>query len=387
MAVPTVFAGLESGYTASVINVRQLEDYLDIMDPDDYPLLQAVGLNSYDQEIFNTKFEWQVDYLVPDRDAVNMAGGTLLGVAWTVDHAAYFNLHDVVLCDSELVRVISINTTTEVITVERGFAGTAIAATHANNAVLYRLGPARPEGSSPGWAQQTETVQPYNYTQIFDATAEITGTEEAMKNYAPEELLDYRIDKRMRELYVMMEQALFHGRRFQPATNTGRSTGGLNQFIVDNDALGGAAIVFADIEDALSNIAGRAGMANVPTALWCNSWIIRKITSFGVGSIRTARTETIVGNTIDTILTNFGSINVNYDRLITAGELYLLAMDRIMVGPLRGRAFASYRLSITDTLDDQTQERILGEYGFVVKGEDGTNDGVHCRITGASTTT
>jgi len=208
-----------------------------------------------------------------------------------------------------------------------------------------------------------------------------------MKNYAPEELLDYRIDKRMRELYVMMEGALFHGLSFQPATNTGRTTGGLNQFITDNDALGSVALVFADIEDALSNIAGRAGMTNVPTALWCNSWVVRKITSFGVGSIRTARTETIVGNTIDSILTNFGTVNVNYDRLVTPGELYLLAMDRIMCGPLRGRAFASYRLSIADTLDDQTQERILGEYGFVVKGEDGTNDGVHCRITGISTTT
>ena len=386
MAVPTVFAGLESGYTASVINVRQLEDYLDIMDPDDYPLLQAVGLQSYDQEIYNTRFEWQVDYLVPTSDTLDVAITTAIQTVWDVTHPAYFNLHDVVMADTELVRVISINVAGGTITVERAFAGST-PATHLQTITVYRLGPARPEGSSPGWAQQTETVQPYNYTQIWDATAEITGTEEAMKNYAPEELLDYRIDKRMRELYVMMEMALFHGLRFQPATNTGRSTGGLNQFITDNDALGGAALVFADIEDALSNIAGRAGMTNVPTALWCNSWVVRKITSFGVGSIRTARTETIVGNTIDSILTNFGTVNVNYDRLVTPGELYLLAMDRIMVGPMRGRAFASYRLSIADTLDDQTQERILGEYGFIVKGEDGTNDGVHCRITGISTTT
>jgi len=387
MATPTVYADIESGYTTSVINVRQLEDYLDIMDPEDYPLLQQVGLNSYDQEIYNTMYEWQIDYLVPSQDAVNMIGGTLLGVAWVVDHAAYFNLHDVALVDSELVRVISINVATQTITVERGFAGTAIAATHADNAVIYRLGPARPEGSSPGWAQQTATVQPYNYTQIFDATAEITGTEEAMKNYAPEALLDYRIDKRMRELYVLMEQALFHGRRFQPATNTGRSTGGLNQFILDNDALGGAAIVFADIEDAVSNVAARAGQTNAPDSLWCNAWIMRKISSFGVGSIRTGRTENTVGNIIDIILTHFGTLSVNYDRLITPGELYLLNMERIMCGPLRGRAFSSFRLSIADTLDDQTQERILGEYGFVVKGEDGTNDGVHVRITGASITT
>jgi len=387
VAIPTVFAGIESGYTTSVINVRQLSDYLEIMEPDDYPLLQRVGLSSFDEEIYNTTFEWQFDYLVPSQDAVNMAGGTgAAAVLWTVDHAGYFNLHDVVLADSELVRVMSINTTTNVITVERQFAGTT-GVNHADNTVLYRLGPARPEGSSPGWAQQVQTAQPYNYTQIWDAMAEITGTEEALKNYAPEELLNYRIDKRMRELYISMAQALMHNRRFQPATNTGRSTGGLNQYILDNDALGGAAIVFADVEDAMQNVATRAGVNNTPDTFWCNAWVLRKVTSWGVGSVRTGRTENVVGSVIDVMLTHFGTLGVEYDRLIPAAEVYMLNMDRIMIGPLRGRAFQSVRVGMDTTLTDAIQERILGEYGFVIKGEDGTNQGMHVRITGISTTT
>ncbi len=385
MAVPTVYGTLESGYTTSVINVRQLEDYLDIMEPDDYPLLQAVGLNSYSKPITNTMYEWQMDYLVPNTDTINDAGIGLATTVWTMTNPEYFALHDVCLIQSELIRVVNINSAGSTVTFERAFAGTA-AATHATGLTVYRLGPARPEGSAPGWAQQVATYQPYNYTQIFDAFAEITGTEEAMENYAPAALLDYRVDKRMREMYMLMEQALFMGRRFQPGTNTGRATGGLNQFITDVDAIGGAALVFADFEDALQNVFGRAGN-RTPSTIWCNAWVSRKISSFGAGSIRTGRTESTFGNVIDTLQTNFGTLSVNLDHLVLASSLYLLNMDEIMIGPLQGRAWAGYPLTIATTGIDEMSERLIGEYGIVVKGEDGTNDGLHVRFTNISLTT
>lgn len=386
MASPTVYTDIESGYSSNLVNVRQLEDYLDIMDPDDFPLLQEVGLNSYDVEITNTKFEWQIDYLLPTQDALNGAVSSTTATQITVDHAEYFVMHDVILVDSELMRVVAIDPTNNYLQVERGFAGST-AATHSDNAVVYRLGPARPEGSSPGWARQTAAVQPYNYTQIWDAVAEITGTEEALKNYGPDDLLAMRIDREMRNLYVVMEQALLYGLRYQPSTNTGRTTGGLAQFVHDTNDMSSAALTYADIEGVMAEVAARCGKNNVPDTLWANSWVIRKISSWGAASIRTERTETIYGNIINTILTNFGPLRVMYDRLIATDRAYLLNMDRIMCGPLSGRGFKSVRHDINDTMDDSIKERIIGEYGFVVKGEDGSNDGVHVILDGISTTT
>ena len=385
MATPTVYNDIESGYSSNLVNVRQLEDYLDVLEPNSYPLLQEVGLNSYDMEITNTKYEWQMDHLLPVQDQLAEAIADANASRILVDHAEYFVLHDVILCESELMRVTSIDATNNYLYVERGFAGST-AATHDDDDIVSRLGPARPEGSSPGWARQTAAAQPYNYTQIWDAMAEITGTEEALKNYGPDDLLALRIEREMENLFVVMEQALLNAKRYQPSTNTGRSSGGLAQFITDTDNVSGAAITFAEIEDAMSNIAGRVGPTRVADTLWANAWVIRKINSWGVNSIRTERTETVYGNSITTILTAFGPVRVQYDRLIPTDKAYLLNMDDIMCGPLSGRGFKTVSQDISTTLEDARRERIIGEYGWVVKGEDGTNQGPHCVLYGISTT-
>lgn len=385
MVTPTVNVEIESGYSGNLVIVRQLEEYLEILDIDEYPLLRTIGLNSYDREIHNTKVEWQLDYLIPYEDALNGAIGTTGETVWTVNHAEYFQLHDVVKCEDELVRVVAIDPDNDEITVERGFAGST-AATHDNGDVLTRLGPARPEGSAPGWPQQTKAAQVFNYTQIFDAVAEVTGTEEQVERYGPDALLDTRIDKRMRELYLLMENAVIHGLRNQPTNNSGRTMGGLYQFITDVNSLSNDALTFSDIEDAMEDIAGRVGRNNAPNVLFANSWPMRKISSWGESLIRTTRTESVYGNVIDTLVTQFGRLSLQYDHLMPTDEIFLLAMDRIMMGPLRGRGFASYQQAINTTLEDTRKERIIGEYTLVVKGEDGSNDGVHCIIEDISTT-
>ena len=381
----TVYAGQESSYDASKVIVRQLDDHLEILNPKDFPLLQAVGLNSFDQPVQNKFVEWQFDYLMPLTDllAANVTDTT--GERITATYGEYFALHDVILLDSELMRVTSIDATNNYLYVERGFAGSA-GATHTAAATIYRLGPARPEGSSPGYAQQVVTAQIGNYTQIFDTYADISGTEEALRNYAPDDLLAYRMEKRMIELYQRMERALLYNsyRYAGTTTNKTRLSGGLDYFIHDENNIASAALQYADIEDALKDVHDRAGPSNVPSQAWLNSYQKMKISSWGRGSIRTERTETMYGSTVEGIVTNFGTLTLHLDHLILQSEVWLLNLDAVMIGPLQGRGFAEW--DATQPGDDVKARRVLGEYVFVVKGEDGTNDGIHVKLYGISTT-
>lgn len=380
----TVYTGPETSYTSAVTVVRQLESYLDNFGPKDFPLLQQVGLNSYPETVTNTRIEWQTDEYIPLQDLIDTAVTSTSEADISVENADYFAAHDVILCDSELMQVVAVDATNSLLTVERGFAGST-AATHASGQVVYRLGAARPEGSSPGWAQQTAVSTPYNYTQIWDATVGITGTEEALKNYAPDDLLAYRVDKRMTELYQMMEQALLYNSfRYAGSATAGRLSAGLTFFVADKNNISSAALTFEDIEDAIQDKFEDYGLSNVPDSLWCNAWVRRKISSFGEGYIRTERTENVVGNTIDLIETNFGTLSVNLDHLIKTTELWLLRLDKIMIAPLQGRGFAEIDASVPG--EDARKHRILGEYVFVIKGEDGSNDGLNVLLYGISTT-
>ena len=159
----TVYQGTETTYTAAVIIIRQLEDYIDNFSPRDFPLLSRVGLSSYPETVENPKVEYQLEEDVPLTDTLHVAVTDTTATQFTVHFAEYFNLNDVILIDSELLQVYSTDATNNYLTVGRGFAGST-AATHVIDSTIYRLGSARPEGSSPGWAQQVAVSQPYNYT-------------------------------------------------------------------------------------------------------------------------------------------------------------------------------------------------------------------------------
>ena len=382
----TVVAGTETSYSANVVVVRQLEDYIDNFSPKDFPLLKRVGLNSYPAAITNTKLEWQRDEAIPLEDAVNgTAFDTTTETTLTVHCGACFALGDVILCESELMQVTSVDVANNTLTVIRGFAGST-AATHAvDNTAIYRLGTARPEGSSPGWARQTTTAQPFSYTQIFDDMVAITGTEEALKNYAPADLLSWRLDARMQEMYQLMEKALiYNSRRYAGTASLGRLSGGLDFWVADKNNLSNAALALDDIEDVMQEKFAAFGLSNVPDTIWVNGFVKRKISSWGMNTIRTDRTENAVGNEITVLETNFGTVSVELDHLITASHAWLLNMDKIQIGPLQGRGFQELDASVPG--DDQTKRRILGEYAFIVKGEDASNAGLNCKIYGISVT-
>jgi hypothetical protein len=189
----------------------------------------------------------------------------------------------------------------------------------------------------------------------------------------------------MTEMYQLMEKALWYNAfRYAGSATLGRLSAGLNFFVADKNNLSGAPFTYDDVEDVMQDKFSAFGLANVPDTLWVNAWGKRKVSSWGLATIQTNRAENVVGNEITVIETNFGTLSVELDHLLVPSEAWLLNMDKIMIGPMQGRGFAEYDASVPG--DDATRSRVLGEYLFVVKGEDGTNDGLNAKIYGMSLT-
>lgn len=363
----TVNVGPETTYTGAMVAVRSLEDHLELIANDAYPLLRAVGFSSYGS-VSNKKYEWNEDSLIPLDDAVNMGAGAGATGKITVDNGEYFRPGDLLLIESETVWVTSIDG--DDLYAQRGYAGTT-PATHADDTPVYNIGHAELEGSAPGQARNVATTQPYNITQIWSEEVEVYGSETQMENYGVDgaQLLDYRLDKRLRELYQKMERGLLYAKRYVPTDNTkARVSGGLAQFLSTNVTdKSGAVLEEADIVDNLQSIFNACGPEYVPDVMLGNYWAKRKLTSWYAGLIRTERTERTGGVIVTRLECDFGSVDFMLDHLVKTDEVYLLNMEYIQSAVLGSRSLQEFEASIPGV--DHVARRVLGEYGWVVKNE------------------
>lgn len=353
-------SGQETTYTTGLIPIRQLDAHLYSTNKTDYPLLKAVGLDSL-AGVKNTKIEWQYRSLMAVEDTL---GAALDNSSTTVtpSNIIRFSLGDVLLIDSELLWVTTVGSST--LTCARGYAGTTAAA-HSNGAKVYILCNARPEGSAPGTARHLNISTDYNYCQIFDDVAEVSGTQAAVDYYGVADSLDDRIDQIMNELYQKIERAMLYGRRYLPSDNTqARTLGGLVQFITNATDLSAQALTEADIIDVMQALAASVAQSFMPDIIVGNAWAKRKVTSFYAGTSGQPRTmeraERIGGYFVTRIETDFGTLDFVLDHLVKPDQLWFLNTEDIEFGPLEGRAFAEYDASTPGT--DHIKRRVLGEY-------------------------
>jgi len=362
----TVKIGPESTYTGTQQVVRLLDDRLDLIVNDEYPFLRMIGLGS-GGAVDNTKYEWQYDELIPVTDTSSMnyvAGGT----KYTVTNGGYFRPGDLFLVDAEIFWVIAVIGND--LTVKGGMCGTTPANHDGSGTAktLYILGNANVEGSSPGAARQVVTDQLYNFTQIFSEDVEIFGSEVEMNEYGITGLakLDYRMDKRLRELYMKMERGLWYLKRGAASdNNTPRVSGGMAQFLGGGTNKAGAALEESDIIDELEAIFNACGQDEVPSLMVGNSWVKRKMTGWYRGLIQTGRAERVGGARIDTIETDFGTVDFLLDHLVKPGELYFVNPQYIDSVVLGSRVLSEMDATLPGK--DHIARRILGEYGWRVK--------------------
>lgn len=375
--------GQRTTYTDTAPQKRSLAEMIGMIDWKEASLLRLLGVNGESKfrlaNFPRTKYEWLEDEMSARSGTINEAlDSSETGVDVQAGEGDYLKAGDIILIDTELMRVSSVSTDTA--TVTRGFAGTT-AASHSDDAPWKIVTSASVEGSAYVTGHTTAVDNPYNYTQILKETVSVSGSEEVDQKYGITDSMAYHIAKLMGDggkagkLPILLQQTFYYGQRAAGSATTARAMGGFEYFVTTNKTnLSSAALTRKNIEDLMEDCYLAGGS---PTTLVTNSWGMRKISSFYADTISTDRSEERGGSKITTIVTDFGDIEVIFDKWAPSDRMYLIQPEK-----LGWVTYRPFQVKDLPSSDDASLKEVIGEYGFVAM-----NETAHGYIYGMSTST
>ena len=353
---------------------EDVSDLIGIISPYETPLLDALGDPM--REATSTHHEWLEDELLPNKDAVNDDTFTDPDVDtdFVVDHGSRFRVGDQIQVEGteELMLVTTIDSNT--LTVVRGYAGTT-AEDLADNQVINILGNAALEGADKPGARFTNRNRCGNYTQIFTAAVEVSGTDMAASQLGLSDEMDYQKQERLRELLRDLENTVINGG--QPASSpegsgsVRRSMKGVVQHLSTS--------VFhtGDSGFPTGNDLDEAKINYVLRQIWENSngnvdlivvggFQKRKINAFTADSRSYAAGDTTFTDMINIYESDFGICRIVTTRWMPQDAALFLDSSRINVLPLTGRSFHFKPLASSG---DYECGELIGEYTVELKNE------------------
>ena len=275
--------------------------------------------------------------------------------------------------------VVAVNTGTNVLTVTRGY-GATTAATLADDMTLHILGNAALEGDDAPDARFTNRVRRQNYTQIFTASVEVSGSMQAAAAYGVADEVDYQKQERMRELLRDLENCVINGvapgANQQGSSTVRRSMNGILRSI-DTNAFqpGQGPIPDGDgtNDDGLTEEVLNAALR----AVWEQSSGVvdtivvpgsqkRRINAFATGSRSYMPDDRTYSDMVSVYESDFGVCRVVLSRWVPPDALLLLDSSRVSVMPLQGRSFHYKPLAATG---DSIAGQVIGEYTLEFKNE------------------
>lgn len=310
------------------------------------PLYAMLAGTAREQATPVPEFKWKSQSLRNRADAINNgAGYNNAATTITVDDGSKFAKYDVVLEEATgeiiLVTAVSGNDLTIVRSV-----GTTAAAAMTDNDVLRIIGNAHPEGADPAGDRIDATTEYENYTQIFKAGVEITGTLEA-SNTVTEEERARRRKVAMDQILEEIEHAFFFG-ELGKRTEGGspqRFMRGLFDFasVTVSDANG--TLTEAEFNDWLADVFQYGSGTKV---LFTSHSVASILTTIFGDKIRLATESDVVGLKLNRIQTYAGEVvcvpHPNFVGDVYGNSMMAVDMDQIKLRPLKGNKDRSLQL-------------------------------------------
>jgi hypothetical protein len=354
---------------------EDVSDLVAIASPWETPLLDTLGDSRTPSR--STVHEWIEDSLLPNTDRVNDSTYTnaVTDTVFTVLTGSRFRPGDLIRVantSNEIMLVSSVSGND--LTVVRGYGGSTASAL-ANLQAITILGNASIEGDDASAPRFTNRTRVVNYTQIFAATVEVSGSQLAVRTAGITDELDYQKNQRMRELLRDLENCVINGRApssnpegtasvrrtlrgIVPSIVTHRFVPGTNGFPSD------AALTEAQLNLALRemwrNTSGRVDLIVVggPEK--------RAINNFAAASRRFESTDERFKQLFSVYESDFGICRIVLSRHVPPGHVLLLDSSRVEVLPLAGRSFHYKPLARTG---DRESGQVVGEYTLEFRNE------------------
>lgn len=353
---------------------EDVSDLIGIISPYETPLLDALGDPL--RQASSTHHEWLEDELLANKDMVsnNSFENPAADTDFDVANGSRFRAGDQIQVEGsrELMLVTSVNGNT--VMVIRGYAGTT-PENLVNGRVVNILGNAAIEGSDRPAVRFTNRKRCGNYTQIFTAAVEVSGTDVAANQLGLSDEMDYQKQQRLRELIRDLENTVINGG--EPVSNpqggysSRRSMKGIIQHIYtnvmtqsDSEFPSGGNLDEETINLMLRRIWENSS-ANVDLILVGGSQK-RKINSFLADSRSYGPSDTKLTNMVSIYQSDFGICRIVTSRQMPRDAVLLLDSSRISVLPMAGRSFHFKPLA---SAGDYECGELIGEYTLELKNQ------------------
>jgi hypothetical protein len=364
---------------------EDVSDLIGIISPYETPLLDALGDPL--REAVSTHHEWLEDELLPNKDAVNDDTFTdpAVDTDFDVDNGSRFRAGDQIQIEGseELMLVTAVNGDT--LTVDRGYAGTT-AEDLADNQVINILSNAALEGADKPGVRFTNRNRCGNYTQIFTAAVDVSGSDMAASQLGLADEMDYQKQERLRELIRDLENTVINGGEPssdpQGSGTVRRTMEGIIQHLGTNVFHTGDSGFPSgnDLDEAKVNYVLRkiweSSSGNVDLIV-VGGFQKRKVNGFADGSRSFSATDVTYKDMISIYESDFGVCRVVTTRWLPQDAALFVDSSRVNVLPLAGRSFHFKPLA---SGGDYESGQLIGEYTLELK-----NEAAHGLIRGLST--
>lgn len=358
---------------------EDVSDIIGIVSPYETPLLDHLG--DPQRAATSTVHQWLEDQLLPNTDVIDddAIADPTTGTVFTVASGSRFRVGDQIQVEGSREVMFVTGVSGDDLTVVRGYGGTQAEAI-ADGDVIRILGNAALEGDAAPAARFTNRVRKTNYTQIFTAGVEVSGSQLAAQQVAIADEMDYQKQERLRELIRDLENCVING--VSAASNpqgdgsTRRTMKGIIPFIQtnafvngQNDFPAGSGTGSDELTEEQLNAALRLiweqSSGGVDTIV-VSGFQKRRINSFITSGRSYDERSTRFRDLVSVYESDFGVCRVVLSRWVPADTVLLLDSSRVEVLPLSGRSFHFKRLASTG---DREAGLIVGEYTLELRNE------------------
>ncbi len=363
-----------SSGSALPLIAEDVSDVIGIVSPFETPLLDAIGDPL--RNAASTYHEWLEDSLLPNRDSIvtTLFNDPYTDTTINVANASRFRAGDQIQVEGSRELMLVTGVDAGAITVVRGYSGTTNEELDEGSRINI-IGGAALEGEDKPTARFTVRQRKGNYTQIFTAAVEVSGSDLASSQLGLADEMDYQKQERLRELLRDLENTIINGGLAasdpQGSSSARRTMNGIiqtcdtNVFSAADSGLPTGTTLNEELINFMLKRIWETSNSGVDLIVVGGSQK-RKINTFLSGSRVFSPSDTAYRSMVDMYESDFGLCRIVLTRWMPEDAVLFLDSARINVLPLAGRSFHFKPLASTG---DYESGEIIGEYTLEMKNE------------------